>query len=68
MKFDFTHDKPANYVVSIYGWNNGDQLYYHYYKEAKQKFEEIKNKGLKMGTSLSIWDLKKDIRKAFIKF
>lgn len=69
MRFYFTNGKTAVYMVSIYtpdGYN--DHLYYHYYKEAFEKFQKLKDSGhYERGTSFSIYDMKKDIRKEYVK-
>lgn len=67
MKFDYTKGKKARYLVNIYGWNASDQYYFHYFREAKEMFNNIKEKSLKEGRSVSIYDLTKDIRKEFAK-
>lgn len=68
MRFDYTKGKDARYMVSIYGETIEDKYYYHYHKEAKAMFEQMKKHGFEKGTALSIYDIKQDIRKAFIKF
>ena len=69
MKFDFTKGKTAKYLVSIYmpcGCN--DQLYYHYYKEAKEKFKTLCNCGhYDAGTRFGLYDMTKDVRKDYAK-
>lgn len=63
MIFDFTKGKATRYMLSIYmpdGCN--DQLYYHYYREAKAKYESLKNSGYyEKGTIISIYDMKQDV-------
>lgn len=68
MRFDYTKGEEAKYVVSLYNWNINDHLYYHTYKEAKEHFNKLKNGFFPEGTVVSIYDLKKDVRKAFKKF
>lgn len=67
MRFDHTRGKTAKYVVNLYAWNVEDHSYFHYYKEAKALFDRLKKKQ-DNGTTLSIYDLQKDERKAFARF
>lgn len=69
MKFDFTKGQPAKYMVSVYDPAGcHDQLYYHYFKEAKAELCRLKESGFyEKGTIISIYDLQKDIRKEFIR-
>lgn len=69
MKFDFTKGKPARYLVGIYMPDGCyDHLYYHYYREAKQKIKQlIDSKHYEKGTRISLSDIKKDIRKEYIR-
>ena len=65
MKFDYTHGKPAKYMVSRYGWNTSDQYYANSMEQAKAIFTQLKetvNEG-----AISIYDLKTDTRKAFVR-
>lgn len=66
MVFDCTKGKEPVYLVMIHYWWGSDKNYFHYYKEAKEFFEKIcpENHG---GCSVSLYDLRKDIRKAFKK-
>jgi hypothetical protein len=68
MKFDFTKGKPARYLVGIYMPDGCyDHLYYHYYREAKRKLNDLKNSGhYEKGTHMSLLDMIKDERKEFI--
>ncbi len=68
MRFDKTNGKEARYMVTLYGWNVEDHYYCDSYKAAKMIFDEISHKDHEKGVALSIYDMKKDIRKAFIKF
>ena len=68
MRFDRTNGKEARYMVTLYGWNIEDHYYCDSYKIAKKIFDEISHKYHEKGVALSIYDMKKDIRKAFIKF
>ena len=56
----------ARYMVSLYGWNVEDHYYYHYFNKAKKLYESLKAEQ-KPGTTLSIYDIAKDIRKEFSK-
>lgn len=67
MMFFCTKGKPAVYLVSIYNWNVEDKTYFHYLKDAKAFFERAKHMPHENGTVISIYDIKKDIRKAFYK-
>ena len=68
MKFDRTNGKTAKYVLTIYGERVEDHYYYHYYKEADKHFDQLLRCVWDKGTILSIYDLKKDVQKNFIKF
>ena len=68
MRFDYTHGNRAKYIVSLYGWNVGDHYYCDSYKQAKRIFDDIKNREHEKGTTLSLSDIAKDIRKEFMKF
>ena len=68
MRFDRTSGKEARYMVTLYGWNVEDHYYCDSYKAAKKIFDGISHKDHEKGVALSIYDMKKDIRKAFIKF
>ena len=69
MKFDFTEGKSAIYMVSIYDHVGcHDQLYYHYYRDAEAKLKELSESGFyESGTVMSLYDIKKDVRKRFIR-
>lgn len=69
MKFDRTKGKKARYLVSVYGWNVEDRYYYHYYREAKALFNEIKGKRTTSGNGnvVSVYDIEKDVRKDFAR-
>lgn len=67
MRFDYTHGNEAKYMVSLYGWNVQDYYYYASYKDAKEAFKNIQSEGHK-DVALSLWDLKKDVRKEYVKF
>ena len=69
MRFDFTKGKTAVYMVSIYTPDGcDDHLYYHYYKEAMEKFQKLKNsEHYEKGTSFSIYDMNKDVRKEYCR-
>lgn len=65
MRFDYTKGKSARYLVSLHGWDVVDRYYFHYFKEAKDLFEQVKANQLKEGHKVSIYDLKTDELKAF---
>jgi hypothetical protein len=64
MRFNYTKGQYANYMVSIHREIGEDFYYFHYFKEAKEFFDTAKTRETK-GTSLSLWDMKKDIRKDY---
>lgn len=66
MRFDCTKGQDAKYMVSIHRWNGEDFYYFHFYKGAKEFINSAKNRE-EEGTSLSIWDMKKDIRKEYVR-
>ena len=68
MRFDFTSGKKERYLVQVYYWKVEDKFYYHYYKDAKKKFNELTDEEFNEGTIISIYDIEKDKRKAFFKF
>lgn len=66
MRFDYTHGKTPVYMVALHGELYSDYYYVHYYKDAKKLFDDIKNTEHSPAT-VSIFDIRKDIRKAFAK-
>lgn len=68
MRFDRTNGKNARYMVNIYGNSVEDHYYYHYYKDADGMFNSLLRIPHEKGTIISIYDLQKDIRKAFQRF
>lgn len=68
MTFDYTNGEKAKYMVSVYAWNVEDRYIYHTYKEAKAMFDKVSHSSLEEGTSVSLYDMIKDIKKAFYKF
>lgn len=66
MKFDYTKGKEARYIVSLHSWNISDHYYTHTFKDAVKLFDRLKGR-LQEGMSVSVYDLKKDLRKAFAK-
>ena len=68
MRFDYTKGEEPLYMVSVYRWNINDQLIYHTYKDAKRHYDNLKNKGFEEGTSISLYNLKKDKRMHFMSF
>lgn len=67
MKFDYTHGKEAKYMVSAYCWSGSDQYYVESMTQAKKLFESLKQSNEGRDAVVSIYDLKKDIRKAFAR-
>ena len=66
MRFDHTKGQKAKYLVSEH-WETGyDQYYFHYYANAKDLYDRLKAKAL-TGTSISLWDMSKDVRKEFTR-
>ena len=66
MRFDFTKGKEARYMVGVFMEINEDLYYFHTYREAKAKFDELKeDENLEDGAHLSIYDMIKDIRKDY---
>lgn len=70
MRFDYCKGKSAKYVVSVYYKMVDDHYYFHYYKEAKDFFERLKNntKTKEVARTIKVSDLEKDITKDFYKF
>lgn len=68
MNFNYTHGNKTKYIVSLYGWNVEDHYYCDTYKGAKRIFDSIKGKKHESGTTLTIADAVKYVRKEFIKF
>lgn len=68
MRFDRTNGKEARYMVNIYEGNVDDHYYYHYFRDADKMFNGLLRIPKKKGTSISLYDMKKDVRKAFQKF
>ena len=54
-------------MVSIHYWNNSDQIYFHYYKDAKAYFDS-KNPVDFKGAAVNLYDITNDIRKAHKRF
>ena len=67
MRFDYTKGKSKKYVVTAYAWNVQDHYYFHYLKDAKEMLEKLKSHQWEKGTILSITDMIKDQRKAFVR-
>lgn len=66
MKFDYTNGDYAKYMVSVYRWNGEDFYYFHSFKEAREYFDRMKDKQ-EAGTTISLWDIKNDIRKDYVR-
>lgn len=67
MRFDRTKGMKARYIVTLYGWNVQDHYYFHYLKEAKELFGKLNNGKHDKGTIISLSDLVKDKRLAFVE-
>lgn len=69
MRFDYTHGLEAKYMVSVYGDTVCDHYYFHYYNAAKKMFNNIVADcgGGFYGYTISICDIKKDVRKDFAR-
>lgn len=67
MRFDYTKGQEARYMTSVYGVNVEDHYYYHIYKEAKAAFDRLKGLEHEPGTSISVYDLKNDVKKEFAR-
>ena len=66
MKFNYTKGEEARYLVMVYMELGDDQYYYHTYREAKAKFEALKeDESLEDGAHLSIYDMINDVRKDY---
>lgn len=68
MTFDYTHGKEVKYMVMYHRWNGYDRCLYSSYKEAKERYEKAIKNDHEAGTTISLNDVKKDIRKAFKKY
>lgn len=64
MVYDFTRGKKPRYLLILHNWQVEDKIYYHYYREAKEKFDELKEQYTRW-ESMSIYDMDKDIRKDY---
>lgn len=67
MKFDKTGGKPAKYCVRLYSFNVNDTIYFNSLREAKAEFDKLTAQKHERGTVVSIYDMKTDTRKAFLK-
>ena len=66
MRFDFTKGQEAKYKVCIYREDGDDFCYFHTFKQAKVFFERQKI-AEQAGTSISLWNMKDDIRKDYVR-
>ncbi len=66
MRFDYTKGKEAKYMVTLYSWNVNDRSFFHSFDEAKALFDRLKNSELK-DALVSLWDVKKDVRKEYVR-
>lgn len=68
MRFFHTHGKDAKYLISLYNWNLEDHHYYDTFAEARKAFNKfVDGDTLEKDTVVSMYDLKKDVRKAFVR-
>ena len=68
MKFDYTHGKPARYLVAITWWNGRDLYYFNAYRGAINLYNTIlTNNDYPTGSAISLYDIRKDVRKEFSK-
>ena len=66
MNIDRTRGEEARYVVNIY-WSDCitfDRYYYHGYREAKKFYDQVVASA-EQGVTVTLYDLKKDVRKAY---
>lgn len=66
MRVDCTKGQDAKYMVSIHRESGDDFYYFHYFKKAKELFDSAKTREAE-GTSISLYDMKKDIRKEYAR-
>ena len=64
MTFDYTHGADEKYLVLVTAWNVVDRYYFHSYREAKAMFNRLLDSKCDK-LIVSVYDLKKDIRKDF---
>lgn len=67
MNFDYTHGEDAKYLVLVTAWNVVDRYYFHSYREAKGMFNRLLDGKYGGGAIISVYDMKKDVRKDFAK-
>ena len=67
MKFYHTLGKEPKYMVQVYTEIWDDQYYFVEYRKAMDKFKELKGCAWGEGTSISLYDMRKDIRKEYEK-
>ena len=63
MKFNYS--EKAKYMVSIYGWNVCDHLYYESLEKAEAKYEELCKQDYALGTLVSLYNLATDQHEAY---
>lgn len=65
MNIDRTKGEEARYSVNVYwDWISFDRYYYHGYREAKKFYDQVVSTA-EQGVTVSLYDLKKDVRKAY---
>lgn len=62
MRFDYTNGKTAKYILSIYSDVIADHYYYADLASARKLFNKLTSAELPRGTSVHIYNLKKDVR------
>ena len=66
MKFDYTHGKPARYLVMATWWNGRDMYYFSAYRDAINLYKALQANGnYHNDTVISVYDIVKDVRKEF---
>lgn len=67
MNIDRTKGEEARYVVNVY-WDciSFDRYYYHGYREAKKFYDNVVSDA-EQGVTVTLYDLKNDVRKAYYR-
>ena len=66
MRFDNTEGKNPKYMVTVYGWSIEDHYYYAEYRRALNMFKKLRD-SVPGGTSVSLYDMVKDVRKEYAR-
>lgn len=67
MRFYYNKEKEPKYMVSLYAMNVEDHWYYDNMKQAKDKVMSLTETEWEYDVAISLWNMKKDERKIFIK-